>query len=425
MTAPELPGHPGRPGGDAADDQAGARLDEVFRAEHAALVGGLIRRFGDVELASDAVSDAYEEALVRWRRDAAPPNPAGWLATTAKRKALDRLRRESTRHAREKEATDMVSVESEPLGVVDDDRLRLLFMCCHPALALDVRVALTLRLASGLSVQEIAASFLVEERTMAQRITRAKRKIKDAGIPFRIPVRDDLPGRLSGVLAVLYLLYNEGYLSHSDTRPLRDDLCREAIRLSRLLTALAPGDAEARGLLALLLLTQARRESRVGPSGLVLFGHQDRGRWDTALLVEGLNLAADLLGEVTADNPPGQYQLLATIAATHAAGRGGDDVDWPTVLHLYDALMARWGTPVTALNRAVAVSHVDGPERALAEVDALELDHYHPFHVVRAHLLERLGRRAEAQDAVATALTLVTNELERAHLDARLRDLTD
>jgi len=416
---------PDQPGDQVAGlDPAQGRLDQVYREEHAALVGALIRRYGDVELADDAVADAYEEALLHWRNDGPPPNPAAWLTTTAKRKALDRLRRESTRHTREKEATDMASSDEPPLGVVDDDRLRLLFMCCHPALALDIRVALTLRMVSGLSMQEIAASFLVEERTMAQRITRAKRKIKDAGIPFRIPMRDDLPSRLTGVMAVLYLLYNEGYLSHSDQRAVRDELCVEAIRLTRMLTTLAPAEPEVRGLLALLLLTHARRDSRVDTQGLVLFEDQDRSRWDRDLLVEGLDLASDLLDEPTA---PGQYRLMATIAATHAVSIGGDSrvVDWPAILHLYDALMATAPTAVVALNRAIAVAHVEGDEAALAEVEQLDLASYHPFHLVRAHLLEQLGRRDEARDALATALTYVTNPLERAHLEGRLRVLTD
>lgn len=368
------------------------------------------------------VADAYEEALRHWGTDGPPANPAAWLTTTAKRKALDRLRRESSRYAREKEVVEMGSLDELPLGVVDDDRLRLLFMCCHPALALDVRVALTLRMVSGLGMKEIAASFLIEERTMAQRITRAKRKIKEADIPFRIPLRDDLPGRVTGVMAVLYLMYGEGYLSHSDDQAVRDDLCLEAIRLSRMLSTLMPGEPEARGLLALLLLTQARRPSRIDGNGLVLLDEQDRTRWDQSMLVEGLRIATDLLDEPAA---PGQYRLLATIAATHAASRGTDTVDWPTVLALYDTLLATAPTPVVALNRAVAFAHVEGYQVALSEVDGLDLQHYHPFHVVRAHLLEQLGRRDEAKDAVATALTYVTNPLERAHLESRLIDLAD
>lgn len=409
---------------DEADRTRAARteLEVVFRAEHAAVVGALIRRYGDVELADDAVSEAYEEALQHWPRGGTPANPAAWLTTTAKRKALDRLRRESGRPAREKDATAMLTDHDDlPLGVVDDDRLRLLFLCCHPALALDTRVPLTLRLVSGLTTAQIAAALLVEERALAQRITRAKRKIRDADIPFRIPVREDLPARLGGVMTVLYLLYNEGYLTHTDAEATRDDLCVEAIWLTRLLAALAPGEPEARALLTLMLLNQARRPARVDGSGLVLFEEQDRSRWDHGLLTEGLGQAADLPDEGA---EPGTYALMATIAAAHASSPP-EGVAWRTVLALYDRLMAAAGTSVVALNRAIALSHVEGPAAALAAVDALALDHYHPFHVVRAHLLERLGRRAEARDAVATALTLVRNQLERGHLEARLRALTD
>lgn len=404
-------------------DPARELLDRVYRDEHASLVGALIRRYGDVGLADDAVADAYEEALSHWG-DQVPPNPAAWLTTTAKRKALDRLRRESTRHQREKEATDMADLAARdglPLGVVDDDRLRLLFMCCHPALAPDVRVALTLRLVSGLSMPAIASAFLLEERTMAQRITRAKRKIVDAGIPFRIPVDEDLPARVSGVLAAIYLTYNEGYLSHGTEEAVRDDLCVEAIRLGRMLADLVPDDPEVRGLLALLLLTQARRPSRVDGHGLVLFEEQDRGRWDRGLLVEGLRLATELLEDPAG---AGHYRLLAVIAATHAASPSADAVDWPTVRGLYDALAAQTPSPVVRLNRALAVARVDGPAVALAEVDGLDLDRYLPYHVVRAHLLSELGRRCEAREAVADALTLVTNPLERAHLERRLVELT-
>ncbi len=413
------------------EDAARTALDVVYRTEHAAVVGALIRRYGDVELADDAVSDAYAEALLHWPRSGTPANPAAWLTTTAKRKALDRLRRESSRPAREKDATAMLTDHDDlPLGVVDDDRLRLLFLCCHPALALDTRVPLTLRLVSGLTTAEIAAALLVEERALAQRITRAKRKIRDADIPFRIPVREDLPARLGGVMTVLYLLFNEGYLTHTDAEATRDDLCVEAIRLSRLLAALVPGEPEARALLTLMLLHQARRPARVDGSGLVLFEEQDRSRWDRALLTEGLGQAADLLdeagmqGEAGEPVEPGPYAVMATIAAAHASAPP-EGVAWRTVLALYDRLMAAAGTPVVALNRAIALSHVDGPSAALATVDALDLDQYHPFHVVRAHLLERLDRRVEARDAVATALTLVHNQLERGHLEARLRALTD
>ncbi len=394
-------------------DAGGEALERVFRTEHAAIVGGLVRRFGDVDLAEDAVSEAYAEATTRWAASGAPANPAGWLSTTAKHKALDRLRRESARNDKEREATSMADHDVVPLGVVDDDRLRLLFMCCHPALGPDVRVALTLRLVSGLTVEEIAAAFLVPDRTMAQRITRAKRKIRDAGIPFNIPARHDLPARMAGILTALYLLAGEGYLAHSADHGTRDDLSVEAIRLTRLLTRLAPLDGEARGLLALLVLNQARRPARVDDEGLVLLADQDRTRWDRALLVEGLGLAADLL-----DGPerPGQYGLLATIAAVHMAAPSADDVDWPRVVGLYDALLAVAPSPVTELNRAIAVARVEGAGPALAIVDGLDLSSYHPWHVARAHLLDALGRAEEADVARQAALALAVNPLEVDHL---------
>lgn len=403
-----------------AEASARAALDRVFREEHAVIVGALLRRFGDVGLAEDAAAEAVEEALQHWPAAGVPANPGAWLTTAAKRKALDRLRRESTRPARERESIAMRTHDEPPLGVIDDDRLRLLFLCCHPALALDTRVPLTLRLVSGLTVAEIAAALLVEERALAQRITRAKRKIRDAHIAFRIPERDDLPARLGGVLASLFLLFNEGYLTHTDAQAVRDDLCVEAIRLTRLVVELVPRDPEAVGLLALLLLTQARRPARLGGSGLMLFEDQDRTAWDRGLLVEGLDLATRLLD---APGEPGPYRVMATIAATHASAPPAG-VDWRVVVALYDRLMEVGATPVVALNRAVAVSHVEGPEAALSLVEPLGLDTYPPFHVVRADLLSRLGRRADASDAVATALTVVRNRLERAHLEARLRQLS-
>lgn len=412
MTPPPQP-----PSGSIAS--ARAALDRVFREEHAVIVGALLRRYGDVDLAEDAAAEAVEEALRHWPADGVPANPGAWLTTTAKRKVLDRLRRESHRPAREQESIAMRTHDELPLGVIDDDRLRLLFLCCHPALALDTRVPLTLRLVSGLTVAEIAAALLVEERALAQRITRAKRKIRDAHIAFRIPERADLHARVGGVLASLYLLFNEGYLTHTDAEAVRDDLCVEAVRLTRLLRDLVPGDPEVEGLLALLLLTQARRPARLGGSGLVLFEDQDRAAWDGPMLVEGLGLATGLL---EAPGAPGPYRILATIAATHASAPP-EGVDWRIVVALYDRLMEVGATPVVALNRAVAVSHVDGPAAALALVDPLPLDGYPPFHVVRADLLERLGRLADARDALASALTLVRNRLERAHLETRLREL--
>jgi len=407
------------------DDDPRAVLARVHRAEHGALIGALVRRFGDVDLAEDAVGEAYAEALAHWPAEGVPSAPAAWLSLTARRKALDRLRRESSRPARELEGLRLLAPDDLPLGVVDDDRLRLLFMCCHPALAPDVRVALTLRLVAGLGMAEIAAALLVPERTLAQRLTRAKRKIRDAGIAFRIPEDADLPARLRGVMTSIYLLYNEGYLSHGERRGVRDDLCAEAIRLARLLTDLVPEDAETRGLLALLLLTQARRDARVGTDGLVLLADQDRERWDRASLVEGLDLASDLVRAWSADRAQGRFELMAVISATHVSAPTAHDVDWDTIRALYNRLATVDPSPIVALNRALAGAQVVGDDVALAEIDALHLETYYPWHVARGHLLRRLDRDAEARDAVVTALSLATNPLEVAHLGALLREWDD
>lgn len=390
-----------------------AALVRVVREEHGRIVGALVRRYGDVDLAEDAVAEALEVAWQKWPVDGVPPNPGAWLTTTAHRRALDRLRRESTRTAREKEATSMLDVPAEPLGVVDDDRLRLFFMCCHPSLALETRVALTLRLVAGLSVAEIAAGFLTEERAMAQRLTRAKRKIRDARIPFRVPQRDDLPSRLSGVLAALYLAFNEGYLSVGDGSGSRPDLADEAIRLTRQLVDLLPAEPEAQGLLALMLLTRARDDARVVEGRLVPLDEQDRSRWSTGLLAEGRGLVRALL----ALGHPGPYQVQAAISAAHT----DDEVPWEEVVALYDLLLALAPSPVVRLNRALAVAHVEGPEAALRLVDGLDLASYHPWHVARGHLLGLLGRERESREALDAALALDPTPLERAHLE-RLRD---
>ena len=389
---------------------AADRLAAVFREEHGRVVGALVRRYGDITLAEDATAEALEVALQRWPRDGVPPNPGAWLTTTAHRKALDRLRRESGRLDREKEATAMLDVPTEPLGVVDDDRLRLLFLCCHPALALDARVGLTLRLVSGLSMPEIAAAFLTPERTMAQRLTRAKRKIRDAHIPFRIPERDDLGERLDGVLAVLYLTFNEGYLSVGDDAGTRVDLADEAIRLTRQLVAMLPAEPEAQGLLALMLLTRARQRARVVDGRLVPLDEQDRSLWDAETIAEGRALVRALL----AWGRPGRYQVQAAISAAHT----DDPVRWPEVVGLYDLLAGLDPSPVVRLNRALAVARVEGAEPALALVDALDLTAYHPWHAARAHLLEELGRADEAGAALDAALALDPTPLERAHLAA-------
>ncbi len=391
---------------------APAALTRVVREEHGRIVGALVRRYGDVDLAEDAVAEALEVAWQKWPVDGVPPNPGAWLTTTAHRKALDRLRRESSRTHREKEATAMLDTPTEPLGVVDDDRLRLFFMCCHPSLARETQVALTLRLVAGLTVGEIAAGLLLEERALAQRITRAKRKIRDARIPFRVPAREDLPGRLGGVLAALYLVFNEGYLSVGDASGRRPDLADEAIRLARQLVALLPAEPEPQGLLALMLLTRARDDARVVDGRLVVLEDQDRSRWEAELLAEGRLLVRSLL----ALGRPGPYQVQAAIGAAHT----DEQVPWAEVVALYDLLLTLWPSPVVRLNRALALARVEGPEVALPLVDDLDLAAYHPWHVARAHLLGELGRDAESRAALDTALALAPTPLERDHL-TRLR----
>lgn len=383
-------------------DEIRRRLDTVFREEHGRVVGALVRRFKDLDLAEDAAADAFEIALQRWPAEGVPPNPGGWLTTTATRRVLDRLRRESARDAKETEAMAAGTPEQLPLGVVDDDRLRLLFLCCHPALAFENRVALTLRLVSGLTTDEIARAFLAEDRTIAQRLTRAKRKIREANIAFRIPERDDLPERLSGVLAVLYLVFNEGYLGSAVAT--RDDLAVEAIRLTRQLCAQLSAEPEAQGLLALLLLTRARRAARVVDGRLVPLDHQDRTRWDRALIDEGHRIVRSLL----ALGRPGPYQVQAAIAAVHTDAPAADEVDWAQVVDLYDLLLRLTPSPVVALNRALAVAHTEGPAAALALVEALRLSDYHPWHAARGHLLEQLGDPAEARDAFSAAIQRAT-----------------
>jgi RNA polymerase sigma-70 factor (ECF subfamily) len=393
-------------------------LTRAHRDEWARVVATLAKRFGNLDIAEDMAAEAFASAAERWPRDGIPPNPGAWLTTTATNKTIDKIRRESARDAKQKEAL-IFDYESEPLGAIDDDRLRLVFICCHPALAMEARVALTLRMVGGLTVPEIASAFLVQDATMAARITRAKAKIAAAGIPYRVPEADDLPARVAGVLAVLFLIFNEGYLaSGPDTPPVREDLTGEAIRLTRLLHQLLPGDGETTGMLGLMLLTDARRSARVSPAGeLVPLGEQDRGQWDAALITEGHALVRERLASGVA---PGRYQLLAAINAVHT---DGDAPDWTQIVALYDQLVRLDGSPIVRLNRAIAIGEADGLELGLTLIDELEpeLYGYHAFHAARADLLRRLGRTAASRDAYDAAIERAGNSAEIAFL-VRRRD---
>ena len=391
-------------------------LASVYRAEYGRCVATLARLLGDINLAEEAVQDAFTTALQKWQT--LPPNPGAWIVTTARNRAVDRLRRESTREARHAQAL-LLHHQDEPseVGPVRDDQLRLIFTCCHPALAPEARTALTLRLLGGLDVPEIARAYLVQEATVAQRIVRAKKKIRDAAIPYRVPAEHELPDRLPPVLAVLYLMFNEGYASTAGPL-IRTDLCAEAIRLARELAALMPDEPEVLGLLALLLLTEARRPARLGPTGdLVLLADQDRSLWNRPLIAEG----HDLVRRCLRRNQPGPYQIQAAISAVHTDGAA---TDWPQVLALYDQLLALAPTPVVALNRAVAVAEVHGPAVALAALEDINLPGYHRLPATRAELLARLGRDDEARAAYDQAAALATNETERAYLETRRTELT-
>jgi RNA polymerase sigma-70 factor (ECF subfamily) len=399
----------------------GEAITRVHREEWARVVAILAKRFGDLDVAEEAAAEAFATAVERWPADGVPPNPGAWLTTTATRKAIDRIRRESKRDDKQREASLLHDDDPpEPLGAIDDERLRLIFTCCHPALAMEARVALSLRMVGGLTVPEIARAFLVPETTVAQRITRAKAKIKAARIPYRVPAAADLPVRVSGVLAVLYLVFNEGYLATGpDTEPVRQDLTAEAIRLARLIRELLPEDGEVAGLLALMLLTEARRTARVSASGeLVTLAEQDRAAWDAALIAEGHRLVRERLAAGVA---PGRYQILAAINAVHTSARDARDTDWSQVVALYDQLVRIDPSPVVLLNRAVAVAELDGPEVALAAVDRLEdaLAGYHAYHATRADLLRRLGRAQGARAAYDKAIALAANTAEVAYLTRR------
>lgn len=399
-------------------------LAHAHREEWARVVASLTRRFRDLDVAEEATADAFATAVARWLAEGVPPNPGGWLTTTACRKAIDRIRREHRRDDTQGQPQMWYDTDPPEPDVIDDERLRLIFTCCHPALAMETRVALTLRMVGGLTVPQIARAFLVQEAAMGQRITRAKAKIKAARIPYRVPSAEDLPARVSGVLAVLFLVFNEGYLATGpDTDPVRHELTAEAIRLTRLLRALMPEDGEVAGLLALMLLTEARRIARVSASGdLVTLDEQDRRTWDQALIAEGHRLVRERLAAAAA---PGRYQILAAINAVHTSARTMRDTDWPQVVALYDQLVCLDPSPVIALNRAIAVAELDGPEVALAIVDRLadRLARYRAYHATRADLLRRLGRSQESRAAYDAAIELGGNSAETAHLTRRRDEL--
>jgi RNA polymerase sigma-70 factor, ECF subfamily len=396
---------------------AAAEIERIFREHYGRAVAVLVRLLGDIDAAEEAVQDAFLTAVRRWPAEGVPPSPAGWIVTTARNRAIDRWRRESGRGDRHAEAARLEAAlqpaEPEEDAAVPDDRLRLIFTCCHPALAVPAQVALTLRLLGGLTTAEIAHAFLVPEATMAQRLVRAKAKIRDASIPYRVPAEAELPDRVHSVLGVVYLVFTEGHTASSGDGLVRDDLAAEAIRLGRVLAGLMPDEPEVLGLLALMLLTEARRPARIAPDGSpVLLPDQDRSLWDRALIAEG----HDLVRRCLRRGRPGPYQLQAAIQAVHT---DGDATDWPQVLQLYDQLLAMSPSPVVALNRAVAVAEVHGPAAGLAALEGIDLPRSHLLPAVRADLLRRLGRVGEARAAYDAAIALAGNDAELRFLRRR------